>query len=38
MEGQLSQIQKMIFKCTQIANYGSINFKDKNHKVVGYNL
>ena len=33
----ITNSKKMIFRCTQIANYGSINFKDKNHKVVGYN-
>tara|TARA_Y100001958_G_C21238535_1_gene565598 strand:+ start:939 stop:2051 length:1113 start_codon:yes stop_codon:yes gene_type:complete len=33
----ITNSKKMIFRCTQIANYGSTNFKDKDHKVVGYN-
>ncbi len=33
----ITNSKKMIFKCSQIANYGSTNFKDKDHKVVGYN-
>ncbi len=33
----ISNSKKIIFKANQIANYGSTNFKDKNHSIVGFN-
>jgi len=33
----ISNSSKLIHKATQIANYGSTNFKDKNHKIIGFN-
>jgi dTDP-4-amino-4,6-dideoxygalactose transaminase len=33
----LSNSKKLIKKCRMLANYGSISFKDKNHKIIGFN-
>ncbi len=33
----ISNSKKLIHKATNFANYGSINFKDKDHKIVGFN-
>ena len=33
----LTNSKKIYFKCRSFANYGAINFRDPNHKVVGYN-